>query len=96
MYGNKKSATQAKVFSHTRAWEQQEWNKTKKQKKKVRRDELVWKEVKQARKMKTRRLNYSSGLPSNWGRYALKKWMNYLIAYTYNYNTGGYTTEGRG
>ena len=49
-------------FPNTRAWEQQEWNKIKKQKqqewnkikkqKKVIREAWVWKEVKRARKKK--------------------------------------------
>ena len=40
----------ASIFPNTLAWEQQEWNKIKKQTKKVRREAWVWKEVKQARK----------------------------------------------
>ena len=34
------------VFPNTRAWEQQERNKTKKQTKKARREAWVWKEAK--------------------------------------------------
>ena len=38
------------VFKNTHAWEQQEWNKTKKQNKKARGEEWVFKEVKGAQK----------------------------------------------
>ena len=38
------------VFPNTRAWEPQEWNKTKRQTMKVRRDTWTWKEVTGARK----------------------------------------------
>ena len=45
----------ASVFQNTLAWEQQEWNKTKKQKNSVRSEAWVWKQVKWARKKKFRR-----------------------------------------
>ena len=41
------------VFTNTRSWEQQEWNKIKKQTNKVRREAWVWKEAKWAQKKKS-------------------------------------------
>ena len=49
-YGNGNSYTS--VFPNTRAWEQQDWNKIKKQTKKVRIEAWVWKEAMRARKKK--------------------------------------------
>ena len=44
-YGYRKCGTHAQVFSkNTLSWELQEWNKTKRQKKKVRREEWVYME----------------------------------------------------
>ena len=38
------------VFPNTCEWEQQDWNKTMKQRKKIRRGEWIWKEVQRTRK----------------------------------------------
>ena len=69
------------VFPNTRALEQQEWNKTKKQKKNIRREEWVWKEAILERKK--RRPDgvkaTAQAYPPQW------KWMNYLTNLTYTY-----------
>ena len=52
------------VFPNTRAWEQQDWNKTVKQRKKVRREEWVWKEVQRTRKKKSCPVTLSSPVTS--------------------------------
>ena len=46
------SNTCTSVFPNTHVWEQQQWNKTKKQAKNVWREAWVWKEVKHAQKKK--------------------------------------------
>ena len=53
-YGYRKWGTHAvtciSVFPNTCAWEHKDWNKTMKQRKKVRRGEWMWKEVQRTRK----------------------------------------------
>ena len=52
------------VIPNTLAWEQQDWNKTMKQRKKVR-WEWMWKEVQRTRKKRSRPVTHNSQSPSS-------------------------------
>ena len=79
LYDCRKCATHLRtsVLTNTCAWEQQDWNKTKKHKK-ANRKEWKWKEVQRAQKKESRRPNGSSGISSPRDRYSQKQWINYI------------------
>ena len=75
---------------------QQEWNKTTKQKEKVRREEWIYgkKYSEHEKKRSQDGLTIILAYTVPQGRYSLKQWMNYLTNLTYSYNPS--TTPLRG
>ena len=68
------------VFPNTSAWQQQEWNKTKRQTKNVRREAWVWKDVKRRHKKSRRPI-------TTWSKYIINNHnvvLFYKIWKTYN------------